>query len=119
MKIKLDFKESEPYYFQEKCIGKEFFYIANLRNRCLFGYNAFELEKNAKLEIIFRGKGEGKIIISADRERRKILGKMEVGKTEEWTRYQTFLKNEKGTYKLYFTYFGEKYLDCLGLRVDC
>lgn len=121
MKVKLDFKDSEPYYFQEAAGGKPIHCIANIRNRCLFGYNAFALEKNTTVMLTVRGNGMGKMIVSADREGKLIFGEINIegkeNRRERWTEYSCQLANAKGVYKLYFTYSGEGYLDCLSLDI--
>ncbi len=106
MTYKLDFKEKEPYYFQKASGEKELFYIANMHNRCLFGYNAFDLPDNAVISLRLRGNAEGKIVISADREAEIVLGNIPVHLKEEWTALPAALHNKAGVSKLYFTYYG-------------
>lgn len=116
MKIKLDYKNSEPCYIQDPD-SKTPHYITGLRNRCLFGYNAFDLKTHAQIALTVRGQAAGSLVVSADRNRTVILGQETLQPSAHWTKIPIALSNPSGVTKLYVTFFGEGSLDVLSLTL--
>lgn len=110
MKIKIDYKDSEPCFFQN-LNSKEQHYITGIRNRCLFGYNAFELEKNVSIVLTLRSYAFGTLLVSSDRIHNTILGQAEILPYEQWKDIRIHLTNTPGVSKLYITFLGKGSLD--------
>ena len=117
MKIKRDYRRDEPYYVQDNSKENPSFYIRNIKNRCLFGYNAFQLDRNAEVGITIRGSAAGTMRISSDREGLSSFGEIKIAPEKEWKQYKVKLTNEPGVYKLYFTFLGEGKLEYLAMTI--
>ncbi len=117
MKINQDFRDREPYFSLENKHNDPLCIIANIHNRCMFGYNAFSLDECATFILIIRGTAKGKIIVSSDRDRTNILGQTDIIVSGEQIDFPVHLSNSSGTYKLFFTYYGQGSLDFLSLKL--
>lgn len=118
MKIKLDFKATEPYYYEDSSSEQKLHYIANLHDRCLFGFRAFSLEENAHIGLTIRSKAQGILSITSDRGGHQILAQIDIHPMKDWTQINTQLTNPPGVYSLYFTYSGSGSFDFLDLTLN-
>lgn len=87
-------------------------YIANIQNGTTIGYKYFQFsEAVSKIVLKLRGKGNGKIIVSVDKER-KCIGCTETEvDTQQWTEVECSLSEVVGVHALYIQYEGEGVLD--------
>lgn len=107
MKVKHDFKASEPYYYEDTSENQTLHYIANLHDRCMFGYHSFDLVAHASVTLCLRGSASGRLLVSANRDGREVLADGKLDLNGDWTDVTFSLSNSSGVSKLYFTYYGE------------
>lgn len=117
MKSGKDFKETEPYYFEEKIGDAYEHYIANITDRTRWGYKEFLFEGKTRIELKVRGNAEGKILISTDREARDVLACLDMRIDEgRWRSVGVGLGERKGIHSLYFTFEGQGNFQFLGME---
>lgn len=109
-----------PYFTQDGKDGTEGAkqYIANMRDGAAAGFKYFDMEKPEKIAITIRGKAEGKMLVSTDREKKNCLIEIPVkvdGK--QWQALSSRVQEIYGKTALYFSFQGEGYIDFLEFQL--
>lgn len=112
-----DFKDTEPYLYEEKKAGGYEHYIANITDHTRWGYKEFLFEGETEVELTLRGNAEGEITISADREMKEELACLHVRLDgENWESFRGSLKGTTGVHSMYFTFRGKGVLQFLKIN---
>ncbi len=102
-----DYKETEPYFYENRAGNGLEHYIANIINNTKWGYHAFDLDRNVSIQLVLKGQAEGNISVYADREGDQQLGRMNINMdAEEWVPVAIDLQNPAGISNLYFFFHG-------------
>jgi len=92
-------------------------YICDIRRGATVGYKYFDFQGgNYEISVTTRGSG-GRLILSTDEEREKVLGVFEVKEASEWRNQSTTIPVSKGKHALYFTYKGKGKIDLLNFTI--
>ncbi len=102
-----------PYFTQsgEDREGNGDQYIANMTDGSVAGFKYFQFEGTAKIQIMTRGSGKGRVEVRSALNG-SVIGRIPVEASEKWhlSSVETVAAPE-GISALYFTYIGEGYMD--------
>lgn len=110
-----------PYITQDKEDGNTdaISYITEIKNGCTIGYKYFDFDYNqGKITFFYRGKGNGRIILSVDENMKKVIGKGSISSSENWAKVDIYFKINEGILPLYFTYQGKEMIEFLKFKIE-
>lgn len=102
-----------PYFTQsgEDREGNGDQYIANMTDGSVAGFKYFQFEGTAKIQIMTRGSGKGRVEVRSALDG-SVIGRIQVEPSEKWL--LSSVENvalREGSSALYFAYIGEGYVD--------
>ncbi len=115
-----NFKKA-PYITQDKEDGNTsaISYITKIKNGSTIGYKYFDFDYTlGKISFIYRGNGNGKIILSIDEDRKKVIGQASISQSENWSNVDISFKIIEGIQPLFFTYQGNGMIELLEFKIE-
>lgn len=93
-------------------------YITGITNHCVVGYKYFNFFKQTGVcNIVIRGNGKGKIVLSSDENGRIVLGETNFIANQNWSELKINYKVKIGKNALFFTFCGKGYIEILKFKL--
>ncbi|MFT8726755.1 MAG: family 43 glycosylhydrolase [Liquorilactobacillus ghanensis] len=83
-------------------------YVANIHNNDVIGFKYFRFDQQIKeISITTRGDGDGKLVISLDRQGKSKIGIINVGSSAQWKNHVGTINHLTGVQSIYFKFKGQ------------
>ncbi len=94
-------------------------YIANMRDGSTAGYKFFLFERAKRLTVSVRGKANGILVVSTDKESKEVAACLQIESTSRhWKDFTSEFTAKPGVFPLYFRFRGHGSLDFLSFSFD-